>query len=120
MRRLPSLRGRGSGGWAEGAFWSGAVAIAHRPSSRGAAAQRRIIAPRFTSLEAGRNDALHNEIDALTCRPKQGAGRASDRTQGPSMLYHAFDMQKSWLAGARQLAPPGAQEVQHPAQQQER
>src|SRR3546814_11480244 len=90
MRRLPSLRGRGSGGWAEGAFWSGAVAIAHRPSSRGAAAQRRIIAPRFTSLEAGRNDALHNEIDALTCRPKQGAGRDSDRTHGHSMIYHAF------------------------------
>src|SRR3546814_7828471 len=99
---------------AEGAFWSGAVAIAHRPSSRGAAAQRRIIAPRFTSLEAGRNDALHNEIDALTCRPKQGAGRASDRTQGPSMLYHAFDMQKSWLAGASALATAGAQAMQHP------
>jgi poly(3-hydroxybutyrate) depolymerase len=31
------------------------------------------------------------------------------------MLYHAFDMQKSWLAGASALATAGAQAIQHPA-----
>src|SRR3546814_19111480 len=31
------------------------------------------------------------------------------------MLYHAFDMQKSWLAGASALATAGAQVLQHPA-----
>src|SRR3546814_6698527 len=31
------------------------------------------------------------------------------------MLYHAFDMQKSWLAGASALATAGAQAMQHPA-----
>src|SRR3546814_2222244 len=31
------------------------------------------------------------------------------------MLYHAFDMQKSWLAGASALATAGAQVMQHPA-----
>src|SRR3546814_16580481 len=72
MRRLPSLRRRGSRGPVEGAVWSGAVAIVHRPSSRDAAAQRRIIVPRFKRLEAERNDALHNEADALTCRPDRG------------------------------------------------
>ena len=31
------------------------------------------------------------------------------------MLYHAFDMQRSWLAGASALATAGAQVIQHPA-----
>src|SRR3546814_14977494 len=31
------------------------------------------------------------------------------------MLYHAFDMQKNWLAGASALATAGAQVMQHPA-----
>jgi poly(3-hydroxybutyrate) depolymerase len=31
------------------------------------------------------------------------------------MLYHAFEMQKSWLAGASALATAGAQVIQHPA-----
>jgi poly(3-hydroxybutyrate) depolymerase len=31
------------------------------------------------------------------------------------MLYHAFEMQKSWLAGASALATAGAQVMQHPA-----
>jgi poly(3-hydroxybutyrate) depolymerase len=31
------------------------------------------------------------------------------------MLYHAFDMQKNWLAGASALATAGAQAMQHPA-----
>ncbi|WP_033075623.1 polyhydroxyalkanoate depolymerase [Sphingopyxis sp. MWB1] len=31
------------------------------------------------------------------------------------MLYHAFDMQRSWLAGASALATAGAQAMQHPA-----
>ncbi|WP_188237901.1 polyhydroxyalkanoate depolymerase [Sphingopyxis sp. LK2115] len=31
------------------------------------------------------------------------------------MLYHAFDMQKNWLAGASALATAGAQAIQHPA-----
>jgi poly(3-hydroxybutyrate) depolymerase len=31
------------------------------------------------------------------------------------MLYHAFDMQKSWLAGASALATAGAQAMLHPA-----
>src|SRR3546814_5297303 len=86
MRRLPSLRRRGSWGPVEGAVWSGAVAIVHRPSSRDAAAQRRIIVPRFKRLEAERNDALHNEADALTCRPDRGpperpAGRKDHRSE---------------------------------------
>src|SRR3546814_15188338 len=46
---------------------------------------------------------------------RQGAARAPGRTQGPLMLYHAFDMQKSWLAGASALATAGAQVMQHPA-----
>ena len=32
-----------------------------------------------------------------------------------NMLYHAFDMQKNWLAGASALATAGAQVMQHPA-----
>ena len=31
------------------------------------------------------------------------------------MLYQAFDLQKSWLAGASALATAGAQAIQHPA-----
>ena len=31
------------------------------------------------------------------------------------MLYHAFEMQKNWLAGASALATAGAQAMQHPA-----
>ena len=31
------------------------------------------------------------------------------------MLYHAFEMQKGWLAGASALATAGAQMMQHPA-----
>src|SRR3546814_13318402 len=46
---------------------------------------------------------------------RRGASRAPGRTQGPSMLYIAFDMQKSWLAGASALATAGAQAMQHPA-----
>src|SRR3546814_5355432 len=49
------------------------------------------------------------------CSSDLGAGRASDRTQGPSMLYHAFDMQKSWLSRASALATAGAQAMQHPS-----
>jgi poly(3-hydroxybutyrate) depolymerase len=31
------------------------------------------------------------------------------------MLYHAFEMQKAWLAGASQFATAGAQVISHPA-----
>ena len=31
------------------------------------------------------------------------------------MLYHAFEMQKAWLAGASQFAAAGAQAIAHPA-----
>lgn len=31
------------------------------------------------------------------------------------MLYHAFELQRSWLAGASALATAGAQVIQHPA-----
>src|SRR5690606_1816293 len=49
-------------------------------------------------------------------RAREGAVRApSIRKEVHLMLYHAFDMQKSWLAGASALATAGAQVIQHPA-----
>src|SRR3546814_13383473 len=80
MRRLPSLRRRGSWGWV-GADWWGEVAIALGPSSRGCGAQRPRMASCFTGLEAEQNDALHNGADGLTWRAR-GAVRAPGWTQG--------------------------------------
>ncbi len=62
-------------------------------------------------------DALHNDADSLDCTAngaprKSPAGRKRDNHD---MLYHAFEMQKSWLAGASALATAGAQVIQHPA-----
>ena len=67
-------------------------------------------------IASGVYDALHNGSDALDWRQRMDAHRASGLPRiRTNMLYHAFEMQKSWLAGASALATAGAQVMQHPA-----
>src|SRR3546814_2375986 len=95
MRRLPSLRRRGSWGWV-GADWWGEVAIALGPSSRGCGAQRPRMASCFTGLEAEQNDALHNGADGLTWRAR-GARSEEHTSELQSLMrisYAVFCLKK--------------------------